>query len=462
MSASRGHDLNGLIKWSAQNEWQSRLDAVKAEHFERAMSEFGLTFPEIGDALGGNWGTTLWGCAFEDFLTRRYGPDGQNPVETYLRRQGWKERVATRAYMASLQSSVMSLYEVSDIVPGQSLRARDLVRGGDPVLVSEHSATRTLRTWDRIAGRIVLYNTQTVLAGGFLAFTLQGSQALFSRLRDQTSHASHGGQGRRNQAGALEGWRGSDEDLRHAAPLFTAEWLFDVLPGFLGTGQPPLFNSDGDRILFHIVNFPLLRAASARAVESRLNRLEELRQASPTFWNWLEEPSASGTVARHEEGLVLNSTMEDGRIVLGTIELRDCLVLLSVNSDARAERGRALLTTALAGLVSPPLTEIQTVEQMKAAPRQSQPADPIPAEIRTRIVHDLLDKHYRALLDKPVSMLSNKSPCDAAGSAYGRKELIVWLKHLENRSISAGENDPLATYDFTWLWRELDVEHLRK
>jgi hypothetical protein len=23
-------------------------------------------------------------------------------------------------------------------------------------------------------------------------------------------------------------------------------------------------------------------------------------------------------------------------------------------------------------------------------------------------------------------------------------------------------NDPMATYDFTWLWRELKVEHLRK
>jgi len=35
----------------------------------------------------------------------------------------------------------LSLYEVSDIVPGESFRARDLVRGGEPVLISERSAT---------------------------------------------------------------------------------------------------------------------------------------------------------------------------------------------------------------------------------------------------------------------------------------------------------------------------------
>jgi hypothetical protein len=34
------------------------------------------------------------------------------------------------------------LYEVGDIVKDTSFRARDLVRGGNPVLISERSATR--------------------------------------------------------------------------------------------------------------------------------------------------------------------------------------------------------------------------------------------------------------------------------------------------------------------------------
>lgn len=39
----------------------------------------------------------------------------------------------------------MSIYEVSAIVPGEGLRARDLVRGGEPVLVTGRTATRTLK-----------------------------------------------------------------------------------------------------------------------------------------------------------------------------------------------------------------------------------------------------------------------------------------------------------------------------
>jgi len=141
MSAAPRHDLSDLMKWTARDGWRSRVDAVMAEHFEPAMRKFGLAFEQIDDALGGTWTRTLRGCAFEDFLTRRFGPGDENPVESYLRRNSWKERALTRSYMAALQASVMSLYEVSAVVPGESFRARDLIRSGDPVLVSECTAT---------------------------------------------------------------------------------------------------------------------------------------------------------------------------------------------------------------------------------------------------------------------------------------------------------------------------------
>ncbi len=47
-------------------------------------------------------------------------------------------------YMKALRTSVMSLYEVSEILPGRSFQARDLIRGGEPVAVSEGTATSGL------------------------------------------------------------------------------------------------------------------------------------------------------------------------------------------------------------------------------------------------------------------------------------------------------------------------------
>ena len=74
----------------------------------------------------------------------------------------------------------------------------------------------------------------------------------------------------------------------------------------------------------------------------------------------------------------------------------------------------------------------------------------------------MLDRQYRSLLDEPVPMLGNLTPRAAARSARGRRNLATWLKHLENRSRHVPDpNDAMATYDFTWLWRELKIEHLR-
>lgn len=131
-----------------------------------------MEFEDIAEILGDDWAMTLWGCAFEDFLTQDFG--GGNIVDAYLRRRGWKENAQAKAYMKALRTSIMSLYEVSDIVPGKSLMARDLVRGGEPLAVSEGTATKTLKQWDRIAARIVPVMGKNVFAGGLLPFTPLG------------------------------------------------------------------------------------------------------------------------------------------------------------------------------------------------------------------------------------------------------------------------------------------------
>ena len=149
--------------------------------------------------------------------------------------------------------------------------------------------------------------------------------------------------------------------------------------------------------------------------------------------------------------------MDDGSVVLGNVELLPRVVTLSVSSAARAERGQALLAKALGDLVAQPLTEMQTIEQMRASlpTSKSRPEKPIRSEVQAELVHDMLDRQYRALLTEPVPMLGDISPRAAARSARGRKILVVWLKHLENHSRRAEDpNDPMATYDFTWLWRE--------
>jgi hypothetical protein len=80
----------------------------------------------------------------------------------------------------------MSLYEVSDIVRGTSFRARALIRGGEPFLISERSATRAMKPWDRIAARVVQVESKTQICGGVLTFGHALSEGLTPRAAVQT------------------------------------------------------------------------------------------------------------------------------------------------------------------------------------------------------------------------------------------------------------------------------------
>lgn len=136
--------LNGLIRYLGQDDWKECFEEVLGDHLGPALEAVDMTFEDLGEILGPDVAMTLWGCAFEDFLGQDWD-EGRNFVEVYLKRRGWKEGPRNSAYMRALMESVMSLYEVSDIVPGQSLMARDMLRGGKPVLVREGTATKTLR-----------------------------------------------------------------------------------------------------------------------------------------------------------------------------------------------------------------------------------------------------------------------------------------------------------------------------
>jgi hypothetical protein len=70
----------------------------------------------LAEIIGDHWMSTLWGCAFEDLVSA--GRAERNVADDYLKRRGWKESAGTRAYIAALRRSSMSLYEVSDIVGG--------------------------------------------------------------------------------------------------------------------------------------------------------------------------------------------------------------------------------------------------------------------------------------------------------------------------------------------------------
>ncbi|WP_245474656.1 hypothetical protein [Bradyrhizobium sp. Leo121] len=144
----------------------------------------------------------------------------------------------------------MSLYEVSDIVRDTSFRARDLVRGGESILISERSATRSLKPWDRIATRVVQVGSQTQISGAILLLDRDTSEELLKLLRKVAKRVE-----RKKQAVAELVGRGVDNPaiangfsetavLHAVTPTITTVWLIDTIDRALRPQIPEVCNAE--------------------------------------------------------------------------------------------------------------------------------------------------------------------------------------------------------------------------
>src|SRR3712207_4102666 len=274
---------------------------------------------DLTDVLGDYAATVLWGAAFEDLLATDL-PDGRNIADDYLRRRGWKEIVSTRDYIAGLRRSVISLHEVGGLVPGQSMRLRDLVRGGEPVRVSEKRGSEGLRRWDRIATRVVPLRGVAVISGTLMLFEHEAGEALLASLRKIRTKAPRDVAAAAREFGieagaeALAGMLTPDLLLAQAAFMFTNAWLDAALRAAQGRDRPELLNSEGDPLEFTVLHFPLLPGVTAERVRKALASLPARRTESPNFWNRLAEPGAKPkAVPRRAKGQTLPSARRGSR-----------------------------------------------------------------------------------------------------------------------------------------------------
>jgi hypothetical protein len=252
--------------------------------------------------------------------------------------------------------------------------------------------------------------------------------------------------------------------MRASAFLFTNIWLDDLLQRTLHPALPQRRNTDGDALVFTTVRYPLEAEVSADAIRLALAAIPALRPEGETFWNWTGPHERAGKPRQADSGTFV-TTLDDGSLVLGNVELKERMLVLEANSPQRAERGRALIAPVLAGLIGEPRIETRTVAQLMAT-RPAGEAKALssglsPDEERA-LVQANVDRYYMHLIDEPVPMLGNVTPRRAAKSAKGREKLVAWLKLLENGAARHGSGSPMAGYDVTWMWEKLGVSALRR
>jgi len=308
-----------------------------------------------------------------------------------------------------------------------------------------------------------------VISGTLLFFDHKSSEELLASLRRVGRKTARGATklaadlGRPEATKAIRGLLTPEGQLSEAAFLFTNLWLGRLLENQSGPRLPEISNSDGESFAFTTLHFPLLPATAPTALREALGTIPSLSPASDRFWNWLEDgPSTVEAAPAPRPGTRLITTMDDGARVLGNVEITPKAVTLSVNSERRAERGRAMLEPALSGLVRAPFVERQELEQALAERQDKpKPSSGLSREEERAIVQQSLDAHYRQTLDQLLPLLGNISPRQAVRTPRGREKVAAWLKMLENNGMRRPPDDPMAGYDFGWMWAKLGIERLR-
>ena len=463
--AGRDQAIGNIVKWSVRDDWTPYREQMFAEHLDSVADNFDLTVEELVENLGDAFGM-LYGVILDDFFTARFGDDGElNVIDDYLKRRGWREKVPAKRYLTAIRDSVISLYEVVDLDPGKAMTVRDMIRGGDPVTVEEKLGSESAARWDRIAARLVTVNNKPCFTGGMLLLSHEASSK-FMAVFEETARVFRT-KLRREAKKQGESPEISPEAVKalllqsSGARLFTQAWLTDAL-GQINAPLPEMRNTDGDKIMFSEVRFPI--SGDEAKLVAVIDGIDYIERNAPVeaSWTWHGRGSPSQRMAaKKRECLTFQSVDDSGRTSLGSIEVKNGALLLSTNSRERAEKGRDLLASHLGSLIGPPLISHEDIDRAleRSKGSQSSDKDDIPPEIAAQIIHNYLDDHYRRTLDDPLPFLDGKSPRQAAKTRNGRAQVIEWLKRLENSEHRRATTDSQAPYDLTWMWKELNLTH---
>ena len=451
--------IDNLVEWSDREEWRPYREHVFAEHIGPIRDEYDIGEEDIADRLGPGF-VMLYGCMLDDFFTARFGDEGdKNVIDDYLKRRGWREKAPAKRYLEALRDSFLSIYEVVALDPGRSMTVRDLVLGGDPVTIEEKSGSETAARWDRIAARVVTVNNKLHFTGGLLLLPHEMADEIVAEIELAVKDTM---KALRKEARKLGEPLGLDEaDLRvmmlHESPAMIIElWLVDALERAMAP-PPEIRNTDGDALVFSEARFPLL--GDAAKTIAALEGIEEVERDDDEGLHWIWfAPDSQPRRASQGEGMVIRTENEAGRTILGNIEIAGDTLVLSTNSEARAERGRALLMRHLEGLLDRPLTSHRTLEQIRSEGSDSAPEQfELPIELAEQALDTVLDSHYRQTLDSPLPYLEGKTPRQAARTKKGRGRAESWLKQLENSDARRAAREGKQPYDFRWMWRELGL-----
>jgi hypothetical protein len=318
----------------------------------------------------------------------------------------------------------LSFYEVVRSDPGQGLRIRDVLIGGE-VEVIERTASQTLRPGDLAYGQLC-HLPEMVTLGRLAPHVIPpGSKVAIVRLRAKL-RKKISKQNRELVAADL---------LRYREQIRTT--YLDLRDAM--RTPPRLTNTDGDPLLFHTLTF---RAGSAHAAFEALAPVargiskKDLMKSAELGHNgelrWVE-------ISWLKQGNRMHEDWEN--TILGHITISGRSVVVNVNSEKRAARIRHEIEQRLGILVVHEKTVTQSPEAMlskrergRAAPRRTSGAAPAPIPEMDEQVQAAFQHQVENWIYQKVPLLGGRTPLEAVGDADGKEIVESLLLDWERRN----------------------------
>lgn len=441
--------INNLLKYAEKPEWAPLLAETWRQHIAftahllNSITKDQVTEAHTEEVISNilhknRWDRQLFDLVFEDFATLDLTDDAPAPnfALAYLKRAGWRELPAARRYLQALAESRPSLYEVLEVKLDEGLRLQDRLNPGEPLWVSEQSATHYLHRWDILYARIVRpeFEQPPQITGGTMHYAPEDGASLIEMAQAIAQDLPD-----------LEG--------RQLSMLAFAHW---VISGLSRMNQVlDMKNGDGHALVLCTAHIPL--RALPGFVEQRLNQAPDWTRQAPDQKVWDKTRAAS-----HNTPGGVNHITIDQQTLIASVELSGRSLILQTNSEERLDDALSSLREHLGtdALGEPSIERHHPLDLLHADNEEALEASVPPPEPEhmpeheKALIKDLMDAHYRRVLRQRIPVLGNKTPRMALRTKSGRQKVIEWLKIIDNGAQRQG-------YDVGWMWEELGLAEER-
>jgi hypothetical protein len=301
-------------------------------------------------------------------------------IGAFIAQRGELLPVDELALARSWLTSRLAMWEIVDSDPGQTVTMRD-TRTGDQVVVTEHTASQTLRQGQYLLARIVAAGSQYQIIGLPLNVELRHRESLMALLDSEPG------------AAALASWVGA------------------------AFAPPRLTNREGEETI-------LCRAA--------------LRPAS-TPWDKLVAVLDEKYVSTGDRQWTERALVDGDDVVRCFIRREDEDLVVETNSVERFERLLGSLRELVSDLV---VVDDERLTPDQALARRTAMTDPSawpPGEIPPQVdqaIEDLLLQKEREWMDQAVPALGGLTPREAAADPSRREDLVSLLREFEGPAMN--------------------------